>query len=428
MKLNVLKLLSVAGAIAISAAACGKANPAQPSSTNGGSAGTSYVAPGAIQPADKATIPYANQPVFMVIANSVASSGEATFYSFEVATDSGFTHKVFTRDNLNAEQGGGVTHQAIDARLPGATTYYWHTKVTSGTSVGPFGPTFSFTLGPEITLQPPVPLSPAQDGNASGATPVLTTTNTVKSGPATAITYTFQVSDSPSFGNIVFSGTSPEGSGQTSITVTRALTPGVNYYWRVSARDASGVDSGFSSGVTFKVITFDPNAIHVFDSQYDLGSWEETAHITSVVFTDDEFDVEFDKRDGPGHWPDQGVPGFEGPLQYTLGMCAQPNKASSEWDCSGVVQFWYGRDLSNSAPPRDIALQWFYDVRWGPLQGYQPADGETVALFVGSGNLRGMSSYNRANCPGICERSDFHFTTWHNFGYYVESLRNLFKK
>jgi hypothetical protein len=423
MKLKALKLMTVVAAVALGAAACGKANPAQPSSTNGGSAGTSYTAPGGIEPADKALIAYANQPVFMVIRNSVASSGEDTFYSFEVATDPDFKNKVFTRDHLNAEQGGGVTHQAIDARLPGNKTYYWHTKVTSGSSVGPFGPTFSFSIGPEILVQPPVPASPSANGKASGAQPTLTTVNAARSGPATKISYLFQVSDSASFGNVLFSGSADENpAGQTSITVTAQLAAGPTYYWRVQASDASGVKSDFSSAIPFTILTFDPNNIHVFSSPPDLGQWPETAHITSVVFTDDAFEVDFDRRDGPNRWGDFTPPGWDGPLQYTLGLCGQ---IAGQWDCSGVVEFWYGRELSASGQPWFVYENWFFDGRWGPLHGYQPQDGETVALFAGTGDLRGQSGLTRATCPTVCERTDFHMVTWHNGGYFVEGIKKL---
>jgi hypothetical protein len=81
--------------------------------------------------------------------------------------------------------------------------------------------------------------------------------------------------------------------------------------------------------------------------------------------------------------------------------------------CSAVVQFWTGRDLAASTPPSYVGQNWFYDARWGGLQGYQPQDGETVGIWVGAGNLRGQS-YTGATCPRVCERSNVAFVTWHN--------------
>jgi hypothetical protein len=421
MDLKALKLLTLASMLAVAAAACGKASPAQPSSTNGGSAGTSYVAPGGVAPADKALIAYASQPVFMIISNGTASSGQATSYSFEVATDAAFTHKVFTKDNLSAEQGGGVTHQSIDAKLPGNTTYYWHTKVTSGTSVGPFGPTLSFSVGPEIQVQVPVIASPAQGGTATGTFVVLSTNNAARSGPATVITYRFQVSDSPSFANLLFNDTTLENaSGRTSINVSTRLASGPTYYWRVSATDASGVASGFTDAVAFKVQSFDINSAIFVDSP-NVSDWPITTHITSVAFSDNEFDVDFDRRSGPGAWPDLSFgDGLGGTLQYTLGMCGN---LGGQWYCAAAIQFWSGRELSASTPPSYVARNWFYDARWGAMNGYQPQDGEQVGIYVGSGNLRDKS-FNLATCPQQCERSDIYFVTWHNFGDFLESAAN----
>ena len=420
MNLKPMKLLTAASMLAIAAAACGKASPAQPSSTTGGSAGTSYVAPGGFSPADKSQVNYASQPIVLVITNSVASSGEAPTYSFEVSTDAAFGNKVFTRDNLAAES-GSVTHQSISAKLPGSTTYYWHSKVTSGTSVGPFGPTLSFTVGPEIQVQAPVPASPGQNGTATGTFVTLTTNNASHTGPVTAITYRFQVSETAQFASLLFNGTAAENpSGRTSITLNTRLASGATYYWRVSAADASGVDSGFSPAYGFRPQSFDINQAIFLDSP-NVSNWPQTTTITSVGFSDNEFDVDFDRRTGPNAWPDLDFgDGQGGTLQYTLGMCGN---LGGQWYCAAAIQFWTGRDLSASTPPSYVAANWFYDARWGALQNYQPQDGEQVGIYVGSGNLRDKS-FTLATCPQTCERSDIHFVTWHNGGDFAESLKN----
>ena len=121
----------------------------------------------------------------------------------------------------------------------------------------------------------------------------------------------------------------------------------------------------------------------IFDNPQDLGSWAETATITTIQTSGQYVIVDFDKRLGPDHWPSVGF--GDGDLEYTLGMCAQ---ISGQWNCSAVVQFWYGRDLEQGGHPWEIALNWFYDQRWGNLMGFQPAQGEIVGIFVAAGNLR----------------------------------------
>src|SRR5262249_681986 len=110
--------------------------------------------------------------------------------------------------------------------------------------------------------------------------------------------------------------------------------------------------------------------------------------------------------------PDVTPRGWDGSLQYTLGMCVN---ISGHWYCSAVVQFWYGRELTASAPPSLVGREWFYDVgRWGPMLGYQPSQGETVGLFVGSGNLRDGGAFPQASCPRVCERSNVALVPWTN--------------
>jgi len=423
MSLKALRMLTFAGMLAV-AAACGKASPAQPSSTTGGSAGTSYAGGQVVTPADKSQITYASQPIVLAIQNVTASSGQTVTYGVEIATDSGFANKVYTKSNVAAES-GSVTHISVDVTLPGSTTYYWHSKSSSGTSGGPFSPTMSFVVGPPIVLGVPVPLSPAQNSSAGGST--LTVANVTRQGPWTAITYHFDLADSSSFGHIVFSGNAPEQGGpggQTTISITTQLTGGASYFWRVQAIDASGATSSFSPVFAFTAQTFDPRTAIMVAAPPDLMSWDVTAHVTSVDFSPDAFPLDFDRRDGPNRWPDLDFgDGGGGTLQYTEGMCLN---IGGQWYCSACLQMWYGRELTASTPPSYVGQNWFYDSRWGPMQGHQPVDGEIVGLFVGTGNLRGKA-FTGAQCPQICERSDVAFVSWLNDGdrLYTFSLGGL---
>ena len=415
MNLKALKILTVTSALALAAAACGSGSPAQPSSVIAGSTGTSFAAAHPVSPLDRATVSFASQPVVMAIANGAATSASPVTYTFEVATDSAFATKVYTKDGVAAES-GTVTHQSIAATLPGATTYYWHARTNAGGSSGPFSATVSFVLGPQVSLQTPVPSFPAQNGVTSSTGASLSVVNVGRSGPAGVINYRFDVADSSSFSHLVFSGTQAEQSGGTTgITVNVRLSSGVTYFWRVTATDPVSGVSSVSPAQTFTVTSFNVATINMVSSPSAFPTWDQTAKITSVEFSDDAFQVDFDRRDGPNRWPDlQFAPGSDGTLQYTLGMCLEIPRQSGSWYCSAVVQFWYGRELTASTPPSYVGQNWFYDSkRWGPMAGDQPQDGETVALFVGTGNLRNQLSND---CPQVCERSNFQLVTWQNYG------------
>jgi hypothetical protein len=247
----------------------------------------------------------------------------------------------------------------------------------------------AFTVGPEVILQAPFQTFPANGGNATGNTPTLTVSNADKRGPAGPVIYRFEVSDSSSFGSLVAAISVPEQGGQTSAQVNAGLLVANNvYYWRVQATDPSNAVNGpFSNVFSFKFVPFDMRRAVIHNSPMDLGSWREGAKITSVHFTGSSIRVDFDRREGPNRWPDVVPPGWDGPLQYTLGMCVN---IADTWHCSAVVQFWHGRDINDSAPPSQIGREWFYDFgRWGAMTGHQPSEGETVGMFVCEGDCRG---------------------------------------
>jgi hypothetical protein len=265
-----------------------------------------------------------------------------------------------------------------------------------------------------VILQTPQLRAPANNGTASG-NPTFTVANVGRTGPAGQVFYRFEISTSSSFQPLAVAQTVAEqGGGQTSFTFNVPQnTPAGNYFWRVQASDPSNlVTSSFSSTFQFAYQPFDMRNAIILDSPRDLAFWGETARITSVVFSPEAFEVDFDRRDGPGRWRDLDFgDGSGNTLQYTLGMCVNPN--GNQWYCSAVVQFWYGRELSASTPPSYVGRNWFYDGRWNPIVGYQPSDGEIVGLFAGTGNLRDKS-FTGPSCPQICERTNVALVPWHN--------------
>ncbi len=388
-----LKSFAIWSALAclVAATACEK-SPARPSTVvdaasgatttvTDAKTGVTLTSPVASTPGDNAQIKFASQPLTLAVTNGVTTGSTPLTYTFEVASDSGFATIVQTKGNV--AQGAGQTSVALD-KLAGNKTYYWRARTNAGGTVGPNSRTRTIVVGPEVALQTPVLGDPSPNANV-GVSPVLSVNNVQRSGPVTQIVYTFQISETSDFSSLVYSGTSAErtDASVTSHSVGAQLSE-KTYWWRVQATDAgSGATSPFSNGQPFRVQPFDMRNALIWDNPQDLGSWAETATITSIQFTDSAFLVDFDKRTGPGRWPDVGF--GSGALEYTLGMCVN---LSGTWNCSATVQFWFGRDLEASGRPDQIGINWWYDRRWGNLLGYQPAFGETVGIFVAAGNLR----------------------------------------
>lgn len=134
--------------------------------------------------------------------------------------------------------------------------------------------------------------------------------------------------------------------------------------------------------------------VRVYDSPADILSWPIGTKLTRLEIRACEceaFNPDFDKEFGPGRWPD--VVGSEGGLlQFTLGIVMKGSDGA--WAASAPIRFWnetgggdYGRFLGG--PAYLMASNWFYDQRWGTLYRRLPRVGETVGMFVVSGEARG---------------------------------------
>lgn len=152
----------------------------------------------------------------------------------------------------------------------------------------------------------------------------------------------------------------------------------------------------FGPATTHDVVVSGPPPIDlgttvVKNSPSDVAKWAETAKITTLDMDANGVFIQFDKRDGPGSWPDVpfGQPGDS--LQYTLWIVLYIN---GTWTTSGCIQYWRGLDR-NGGPPSGVAMNWYYDAnRWAPMTGHQPAVGERVGFFVTAGNARNVTDHS----------------------------------
>lgn len=248
MYASLASLLTIA---AVTAAGCKTSSPAQPSST--GSGGTSIIAPTPITPTNGSTVAYVSLPAKFTVSNGTSTSGSPLTYTFEVAYDAAFNSKVTTKTAV-AEGSNGQTTTTIDSLLSN-NTYYWHVRADGGGTTGVFSPAYQFKIGGQVTLSAPAAVSPVNNGFVTSAGQTFVSSNVTKTGPAGAITYKFEISTSPSFATTIASGTVPEGAGQTSYNPGITFTPGVTYYWRVTASDLANGVSTVSATNGFGVIT-----------------------------------------------------------------------------------------------------------------------------------------------------------------------------
>lgn len=238
----------VVAAMIAAAVACSKSNPAQPSGTSGSDGGSltaSIVAPKPLSPTNNAAIKNVQQPVTLAVSNAVSTKPGVT-YTFEVASDAGFTTKAQVKDNI-AEGTAGQTSVTLDA-LPAAKDYYWHVRASGGGTTGVFGATFKFTIGPAIAISAPGPVSPLT-GAATSDRPTFTANDAATAGAVQALTYVFEIADNSAFNPVLVTGTVAETPGQTSFAPTSSLPTATTLYWRVTAVDRANALSSPPSAV-----------------------------------------------------------------------------------------------------------------------------------------------------------------------------------
>jgi hypothetical protein len=138
----------------------------------------------------------------------------------------------------------------------------------------------------------------------------------------------------------------------------------------------------------------------VYNSPPDVADWPITTKITRLqtIGCNGGIALTFSAQNT---WPDYTPPGWDGPLQYTVWAVVNVN---GRWNMSGFIQFWKGRD-NTGAPILPLScgfpVNWAYDGRWGPMNGYRPSVGERMGFFVTAGDAR-----NQGGVTSLRERSN----------------------
>ena len=221
-------------------------SPARPSVT--------VVAGRPTSPAQNATFSYYSQPITLVVTPGVAATGAPPTTVLEVATDSAFASIVVTKTlppAVNSQSTAMLDH------LNAATTYYWRVKTTAGDNPSIVSATSTFTIGPQLVIQAPTPVTPLAD-SFPHKRPTFTVANAARTGPAATLTYRFEIASDEGFNALVGTATVAETPDQTSFTLTSDLASGATFYWRAQASDTTkGVIGPYSPAQAFTTVNPD---------------------------------------------------------------------------------------------------------------------------------------------------------------------------
>lgn len=229
---GILSVCALVGALGCEAAK--SSNPLTPT-VAGPIPGVEITAPRTLEPSGW-KIPVDQQPVTLLAENSGSSGVRPLTYVFEVATDAGFTNKVFMRDGVAPGEGGRTSIRLPD-RLAPERTYFWRAHAEDGANTGPYSAAAPFDVFTPIVIREPRLAAPAVNAIISSNRPTFVVQNAERSGPAGAINYAVEVADSDTFVNRTAAWTASEQPNQTSLAVPVELTFGKIYFWHARAFD-----------------------------------------------------------------------------------------------------------------------------------------------------------------------------------------------
>ena len=397
-------------AVAVYAAGCvGASKSADPLSPTvaGPIPGVGISAPGLMQPVNS-HIAVDQQPVTLTITNSTTNGVRPISYLFEIATDTGFTNKVFTRQGVTPSASGQTALKLSDALATGHT-YFWRSKADDGANSSDYSAVATFDVYTPIVIQAPVLVAPLGNITTDDAQPRFTMNNVARTGPVGTLTYVIEVSDSETFANKIAVWTFGETPNQSGLAAPGALPASRQLFWHARAADPTTVGP-FSATAVFKtpaaVVVAPPSSgggtgngagsaadqlnlssAFVYNSPSDVANWPVTTSISHLDMSPGAgLSFSFSAN---GFWPDYTPPGWSGPLQYTVWAVVNIN---GQWYTSGFIQMWRTRGYTGAPIISNFASDWAYDSRWGPMMGHQPHAGEQMGFFVTAGDARGVGT------------------------------------
>jgi hypothetical protein len=238
MTRTVLARPLAAGALAASAlvSACGvdKSENVLSPSVAGPIAGVEISAPTAVEPAQGAKVKSSQQPIRLMVQNARTNGARPLWYTFELASDSAFTSKLFARTSITPGQDGKTAVQ-ID-KLDLGRTYYWRARAEDGANTGPYT-TVQFDVLPQPFLGAPPLLSPINNERTASRQPTLVVGSPERNAAVGRVTIELQVATDQAFANMVLADQGVETGAQNNFTPTSPLPASAQIYWRARATD-----------------------------------------------------------------------------------------------------------------------------------------------------------------------------------------------
>ena len=241
-------ILAMIAAVSAGCQVSKSANPLAPT-VAGPIEGVVITTPNLLEPGQDWQIRLRDQPVRLMIQNADTSGVRTLSYTFEVATDAGFSSIVFKRTGVPA--GEGITTLQLPDALPTGATYWWRARAEDGANVGSYSKVVSFVAVAPVVLGAPTASSPS--GAITTTAPEFKINAGTKAGPYERILYTMQVANDQAFASIAWTFVFDETGSETTVAQNYSFLNNRTYFWRVQAKDMSDSQavSSWSSVQTF---------------------------------------------------------------------------------------------------------------------------------------------------------------------------------
>lgn len=224
-------------------------NPLSPSLA-GPIPGVEISAPRPLEPGGGAQIASSSQPLTLLLENAYTTGPRPLNYVFEVATDAGFSNKVFDREGIQPGEGGRTSLRLPDA-LGTGRTYYWRAKAQDGANAGPYSAPANFVVFTPVSFDKPVLRAPVDNDETDNASPEFSLANAPRAGSPTSVGYQIEISGSSAFISGAITWTVSEQPDVTKLVAPAGLPAGVQLFWRARA-SAGGVDGPWSDTAVFR--------------------------------------------------------------------------------------------------------------------------------------------------------------------------------
>jgi hypothetical protein len=236
-------------------AGCAVEKTSNPLSPNvaGPIAGVNISAPALLEPGQGAQISGVSQPVTLLIENSASNGPRPLNYLFEIATDAGFTNKVFTRADVQPGTEGRTSLRLSDA-LTAGRLYYWRARAQDGANTGPYSTAMSFNLFVPVGFDKPTALSPVNNEKLTTARPQFRLRNAPHVGTPINVSYSLELSTTDSFATRLAVWEFNESPGESTLTSPIDLLGSSQLFWRVRAYEG-GTLGPWSDTAVFRPVT-----------------------------------------------------------------------------------------------------------------------------------------------------------------------------